>query len=520
MDTIIGLLFILGFAFMLIYGTSLNIQDILHDNKRCNHNIRGGATRKLCEICVNQAYEELQRAKLQKQKEEQEKQRKLQIIIQAGTLQRHEIERLKKIQLQKKDYIRSLSPQQFENVVADIFSKLGYIVKQTPYSNDGGRDAILTKDGKTYLLECKLYSPDNTIGRRDLQIFFAAMQGDKAGKGFYVNTGRFASTAKEYAKANNIELIGIDKLVEMMGEVFPNTNNENISMSVMCIECGDIVKFSLEKSETEKSCTNKHNINLLTQKEYCDKCGKEMNEINGPYSKFWGCMGYPTCKNTKPYVSKAKLLDSFARKEQSNNLLTPNESKKPIVINAGEGNENLFNLLKQGYKVTSVEMPQEKGQDASYYSNRGTEKYNLKDYTGAVEDCIKAIELDHNFTSAYFIRGMAKSWLGDYTEAIADFTKVIELDSKWEYCTYSNRGTAKYNLEDYKGAIEDYTKAIELNPNNYSYYKNRASIKYDSRDYIGALADYTKTLELSPESLTEWEKSRTNELREKVNQYN
>ena len=32
-----------------------------------------------------------------------------------------------------------------------MFGRLGYEVKQTPYTKDGGRDGILKKDGKKYL---------------------------------------------------------------------------------------------------------------------------------------------------------------------------------------------------------------------------------------------------------------------------------------------------------------------------------------------------------------------------------
>ncbi len=33
----------------------------------------------------------------------------------------------------------------------------------------------------------------------------------------------------------------------------------------------------------------------------CSKCGKEMVPREGKYGKFWGCKGYPGCKNTENY---------------------------------------------------------------------------------------------------------------------------------------------------------------------------------------------------------------------------
>ena len=71
----------------------------------------------------------------------------------------------------------------------------------------------------------------------------------------------------------------------------------------------------------------------------------------------------------------------------------------------------------------------------------------------------------------YWNIGLQKMGLGekDYTGAIADFSKAIELDPENKYAYYS-RGTAKYELEDYRGYIADYSKAIEITPKNASAY--------------------------------------------------
>jgi ssDNA-binding Zn-finger/Zn-ribbon topoisomerase 1 len=81
---------------------------------------------------------------------------------------------------------------------------------------------------------------------------------------------------------------------------------------VMCLECGNIVEFGINEGTNEKHCFLGHAvINNITEHElssqtisdkvYCDICGKEMRLINGRYGKFWGCTGYPKCKHNKPY---------------------------------------------------------------------------------------------------------------------------------------------------------------------------------------------------------------------------
>ncbi len=59
--------------------------------------------------------------------------------------------------------------------------------------------------------------------------------------------------------------------------------------------------------------------------------------------------------------------------------------------------------------------------DAEAYFNRGLAKYYQEDYTGAIADYTKAIEIDPKLAAAYYNRGAAKARLKDYTGAIADY---------------------------------------------------------------------------------------------------
>tara|TARA_B100000768_G_C10918627_1_gene224671 strand:+ start:204 stop:422 length:219 start_codon:yes stop_codon:yes gene_type:complete len=58
---------------------------------------------------------------------------------------------------------------------------------------------------------------------------------------------------------------------------------------------------------------------------------------------------------------------------------------------------------------------------------RGETKYNLKDYKGAIEDYNKAIEINPNYTYAYYNRGFAKYYLKDYNGACQDGRKAKSL---------------------------------------------------------------------------------------------
>ena len=122
--------------------------------------------------------------------------------------------------------------------------------------------------------------------------------------------------------------------------------------------------------------------------------------------------------------------------------------------------------------------------------------YEAKDYAGAIEKfnvVIAVFELNKNKQSevplnfnallkeAYYNRGCAKDELKDFTGAIDDYTKAIELGSN-NASEYLNRGLAKYELHFFQAAIEDYNKAIEIEPNKSTAYFGRANAEYQAGD--------------------------------------
>lgn len=112
--------------------------------------------------------------------------------------------------------IDKMTGYEFEDYICKIYESLGYEVEHTPYSGDGGKDAILRKDGEVYLIECKHYVSGSQVGERDLRIFDSAMHDYNAKKGFYINLGRFKRGTEKFAREHNIELIGRTELKKML----------------------------------------------------------------------------------------------------------------------------------------------------------------------------------------------------------------------------------------------------------------------------------------------------------------
>ncbi len=158
----------------------------------------------------------------------------------------------------KLNYLLKLSPYDFEKEVAKMFQMDGFEAKVTSKSNDGGKDIILNKNGKVYLVECKRYKKENKVGREALQKFFAAVYELNAEGGYFITTSDFTTSAIAYPKAidNKIKLINGEKLVDAMKRLYPQTSFLN-NYSEVCLICGELVNFNYPKI-TKSKCSNGH----------------------------------------------------------------------------------------------------------------------------------------------------------------------------------------------------------------------------------------------------------------------
>ena len=131
------------------------------------------------------------------------------------------------------------------------------------------------------------------------------------------------------------------------------------------------------------------------------------------------------------------------------------------------------------------------------YYNRGNAKYKLEQYEAAITNYDKAINLNPGFAEAYLNRGSAKNKLGQYEAAITDYDKAINFSPGFAEA-YNNRGSAKDKLGQYEATIIDYDKAISLNPEDATAYYNRGFVKYNLEQYEAAITDYDEAINLNP----------------------
>ena len=166
---------------------------------------------------------------------------------------------------------------------------------------------------------------------------------------------------------------------------------------------------------------------------------------------------------------------------------------------------------------------------AELWNGRGYIQMNEKNFSEAVGDFSKSLELDpdcvqcqHNLGVGYLEsgrlsdglealtivikkapesdmafnhRGLVYSRLGQYDNAIADFTSAIDLNpSNGHY--YLNRAVSYVKSGSGQMAKEDLDRAVDLNDSLKEAYESRGLIELDEGEFYSAIRDFSKAIVL------------------------
>jgi restriction endonuclease Mrr len=102
-----------------------------------------------------------------------------------------------------------LDPRQFEELVAEIWKRFGYVVELTSRTRDGGRDIIAIKQSEAslrFLIECKRYSSSNRVGVGIVRELYGVKEDEKATKAILATTSTFTKTARDFVSRHLWEL--------------------------------------------------------------------------------------------------------------------------------------------------------------------------------------------------------------------------------------------------------------------------------------------------------------------------
>ena len=199
-------------------------------------------------------------------------------------------------------------------------------------------------------------------------------------------------------------------------------------------------------------------------------------------------------------------------------------SSLKIINDAVASNAELINTHFTAINSLSEQLKRTTD-DADNYFLRALEFSLVQDYTSAIDDLNKAIELRSNFTLAYFTRANLRFKLIQYQSAnqteskpdtkskinqtpfndeisklqyemiLRDYEKTIDLAPDFSFA-YFNKGNLYCSMKNFKSAISSYSKAIEIDPDFAEAYFNRGISNLYLNDKVNANLDLSKSGEL------------------------
>jgi restriction system protein len=176
----------------------------------------------------------------------------------------------------KSDPLRSMSWQNFEHLVGEIYRKRGYSVALTQGGADGGVDIVLRRGEERILVQCKHWRV-RSVGVSVIRELYGVVTARGAAGGAAVTVGHFTSEASAFARETGIEL--------MDGEALRRE-----------AWLGDqVATLPLSSSGQEA---------LATAAPSCPRCGSTMVERvarrgSRAGASFWGCSGFPKCRGIR-----------------------------------------------------------------------------------------------------------------------------------------------------------------------------------------------------------------------------
>ena len=152
--------------------------------------------------------------------------------------------------------------------------------------------------------------------------------------------------------------------------------------------------------------------------------------------------------------------------------------------------------------------------DVDAYFGRALDFMLVQDFTEAIKDYTKVIELDPDFAMAYFNRAVVRYKQLDYNMSQAassqDDFSAMSMNLKMGknptvVRTPVTSDPASASLKDNKRAYEhemitrDYDMVIKLNPGFVYAYFNRGNLRCAQRDFRAAIQDYSEAIQRDPE---------------------
>jgi len=113
--------------------------------------------------------------------------------------------------------IQTLSHKQFENLLAETYGRIGYLVlEHNAFEKDQGVDLLLRKSANLYLVRCRNWQ-SRQIDLDLVKRMYSLMYDRQASGAIIITSGTFSRDAIRFAADKPIDLIDGRQLMELIG---------------------------------------------------------------------------------------------------------------------------------------------------------------------------------------------------------------------------------------------------------------------------------------------------------------
>lgn len=225
--------------------------------------------------------------------------------------------------------LQNMDEYDFEELIADLWRKLGWSTTTTSGSNDGGIDVIAEKSMPFYqkqVIQAKRYSSTKVGGPHIQQYSSLKRQVENVDIVTIVTTGEFTSQAQDTANSLNVKTVNGDELVSIMNQ--------------------------LELSQIVNNYIRTHSISDFTQEEF--------NNLDNAIE---------TCLNISRYTDKCKAAALFLDGKCTGYSVTPRYSDSDLYnVHAFLNEHNNIGGFEKGHFERIIKIATNLGLDATDYN--------------------------------------------------------------------------------------------------------------------------------------------------------
>ncbi len=232
--------------------------------------------------------------------------------------------------------LRAIDWRSFEMLVGEAFRRQGYSVKETGLGGpDGGIDIVLTKDGKTILVQCKQWR-NRQVNVKVVREMYGLLAHHGAAAVKIVSTGSYTPDAERFAQGKPIELIRGEELLAMVravqaagrpspadsrtrpdrtqhdrrtqsGRIQPEQARPSTAPAAAVAStpvprpAPTLAQASASDPASAPASASASTVVAPTETPLCPQCGQVMIRRFNRATKqaFWGCTAYPQCRGTR-----------------------------------------------------------------------------------------------------------------------------------------------------------------------------------------------------------------------------